>query len=297
MNIRMGGRPAFLGLLTISGLFACQTVSRQAPPELKDAEKSIEQAKRADVEDYMPSAMEAAERKLDKSASLLHDAADFKDDGGGDRAEAAREEAIKLAAEAKAIADGAVRILADMRSYNTRSSGYLNANDKNSRVGELEDEIEKLRTENTELEAKYTQLSSDSKTFAERPAPEPKKDIPSDFSAGKTVAYFASGSTILQAKFRRDIKELATLMKSNDDLQLTLEGFADPRGSAELNKQLAEKRLNVVAEELKANGVSEDKMKLVTVGATADPSAARGARPGELQLDRKVTATVTSAVH
>lgn len=294
MIMRMSEFRVLLGILSFSALCACQTISRQAPPELKDAEKSISAARKADVEDYMPSAMEAAERKLSKSIALLNDAADFREEGGSKRATIAREESIKLAKEAKAIADGATHIVADMRAYDRRSDAYLSANAKNERVNNLEDEIDHLKKENTELEAKYGQLSSDSKTFAERPS---QMVVPSEFTSGKPIAYFATGSTILEARFRPDIQELAALMKGNSELQLTLEGFADPRGSVTLNKRLAEKRLHAVADELAANGVNKEKIKLVTVGATADRAAAAGARSGELQLDRKVMAKVSTPVH
>jgi peptidoglycan-associated lipoprotein len=48
--------------------------------------------------------------------------------------------------------------------------------------------------------------------------------------------------------------------------KVTLEGHADERGTREYNLSLGERRAKSVAEVLKANGISADRIKLVSFG-------------------------------
>ncbi len=245
-------------MLPMLGLLACQTVSDQAPVEIKSAKTALDAAKSVDVEDYMPSAMEAAERKFAASLKMLDESASYQADGNVEQARDKQEGAIKLANEAKEIADGSVTLVKDMRAYDSNSGEYLSMVERTTHVATLEKE----------------------------------SATPTDFRIGKPIAFFATGSTTLNARYRPEIQQLAELLKKNENLEVTLEGFADPRGSATLNQRLSAARLRTVAEELKAHGIDENRIKTVAVGATADPSSASGISSGELQLDRKVTATI-----
>lgn len=289
---------AALLALPAFGLIACQTVSDQAPLELKAAEEAIDAAETVDVEDYMPSAMEAAQRKFDASLALLDESADYQDDGNESQAKGTREEAIKLANEAKFIADGSVKLVKDMRSYDANSGEYLSLAERSNRVAALEQEIATLKGKYGEAKGQASELANRNEALATENADLSKRPteaaIPADFRVGKPIAFFATGSTVVAARYRPEIQQLAELLKSNKNLAVTLEGYADPRGSAELNQRLAEERLNGVAEQIKAQGVEAERIKTVTVGATADRSAARGASKGDLQLDRKVTATISA---
>ncbi len=268
----------FSALLALPLFVGCATVSDQAPAELKAAEKSLDAAKAHDVEDLMPRAMESAQRKFDLAV-----------DKSGP-------EAITLANESKQISDSAVTLVNDMRSMDANSGSYVSASARGARTAELEAALTAEKARTGELEAKLGQLTTENTNLANKPAVQ-VESIPADFRVGKAMAYFGSGSTVLAAKYRPEIRELGQLLKANKDLEVTLEGFADPRGSAALNQRLAEARLQAVAKELKAQGVEDSRVKLVTVGATADSQAAKGARQGELQLDRKVTATITAVGH
>jgi outer membrane protein OmpA-like peptidoglycan-associated protein len=264
----------------------CQTISDQSPVEVKEAAKSVKAAEKADVEDYMPSAMESARRKLNKSVSLLEDADRYAKDNHTDQARSTQQEAINTANQAKAIADGAVKLVGDLHSYDANSGQYLAMSERQGRATQLQAEVSDLRQRNAELEQRLT-------TAANQP---PTEQIPADFRVRKPIAFFATGSATVEARYRDDIADLANMLKSNDDLEVRLEGFADPRGSAEKNKQLAEERIAAVAEVLKEAGVPEDRIQMVPIGATADASSAVADR-GRLQLDRKVTATITAEAH
>jgi outer membrane protein OmpA-like peptidoglycan-associated protein len=272
---------AWLALPALLG--GCATVSEQAPEEVKAAQASLKKAKSVDVEDYMPSALEAAQRKFDKSVSLL----------GND---GKRDEAISLANQSKAISDNAIQIVSDMHAFDRNSGEYISAADRRAKAAELEQQLAAANARVNELEGKYNAAEAQNKELANRPA-KVEETIPSDFRVGKPVAYFSTGSTTLAARYRSDVHDLARFLGENKELEVTLEGFADPRGSASLNKSLAERRVQAVADELKAQGVPADRIKQVTVGATDDRSTARNNSAGQLQLDRKVNATVTKIAH
>lgn len=272
-------------------IVSCTTVGDNAPGELKDAEKSIEQAKAADVEDYMPSAMMAAQQKFDEAVDLSKEAAADSSEGHSADANARQSHAISLANQAKAIADGGVAIVNDMKAFNDQASPYLSVEERETRAAAALAENDRLKQQNKELNDRFSALTAENQRLLAKPAEEV---IPAGFKVGKPVAFFASGSTVVGEKYRADIAELANMLKKNDTLSVTLEGFADPRGNAKKNEELSQKRLDAVANLLRQQGVAESKLKLVNVGPTS--GTASGNR-GELQLDRKVTATITSTAH
>jgi outer membrane protein OmpA-like peptidoglycan-associated protein len=280
--------PAMLSLAFVG----CQTVDEQAPIELQQAEQAIEDAEDANVDDLMPSAYEAAERKFARSAELLEESSDYQSDNETDQAKGTREEAIKMAVEAKTIADNGRLIAEEMGTFNANSGEYVALKTRADRATALQGEVDAMKAQYAQLEGDYEGAVRDNEDLANRP---PESEIPADFRVRKPMAFFASGSTSLKAEYRDDIAQLATMLNKNPDLQVKLEGFADPRGSAELNKSLAEKRLQVVADELKTHGVKPAQVQTVTVGETAENTS--GADSGALQLDRKVTATVSVIAH
>src|SRR5690606_12177092 len=69
---------------------------------------------------------------------------------------------------------------------------------------------------------------------------------------------------------------------------ITIEGFTDPAGPPEYNKQLAERRAQAVAKELVSRGIPESQIRTVGYGEERPvvPNAA-GAQPGA-ELNRRV---------
>ncbi len=275
----------YLGVLQVAALallIGCHSVGDHAPVEVKQAEKAVKAAREANMEDYMPSAMEAANRKLDQSVSFLEESTDYTKKGISTQAQGAQAEAIRVANEAKLIAETGNKLIKDMKAFDTNSAQYITSNERTA-------QSDAYQAQMSTLENKLSDANTENQKLANQPT---EQSIPADFRIGKPVAYFTTGSTIVSAKYRDEIEELATLIKKNEELQVKLEGFADPRGSASLNKKLADQRLAAVAEVLKQNGVEAERIKLVSVGATADSSTVTGQQSGALQLDRKVTATM-----
>lgn len=268
-------------------LFACQTVGDQAPPEVRDAHKALNDSKAQSVQHIMPSAYEAARRKFNRSLDLLGSAAKYQEAGDDAQAAQSRELALQEAKASKAISQGAMKIMQEIRAFDKNSSAYLSAADRATKFDEIQAENSKLKTENRLLNEQYAaqiKAKSQPQTTLE------VSKIPDSFKVAKAVAFFASGKTRLDAKFRPDVQELASLLKENSSFEVKLEGFADPRGSDNLNNQLAQQRIDSVRQELVAQGVDPQRIKTHVFGKVSE--SAKGISPDALQLDRKVTATV-----
>lgn len=267
---------------------ACQTVPDEAPAELHSAGKSLDRAQEADIDNTMPAAMELAERKFEQSLDLFEDAADYREDGNLAQAEATQQQAVNMALQAQKIADMGVSIKNDADKFDANLAEYVPMIARNEQFARMEGELEQLRQQNAQLQA-------DNENMVAQMAPEPEAVIPEDFQMAKPIAYFGTGSTTVQARYRSDIKDVAEALKTNPELYITLEGYADPRGSAELNQRLAEERANAVAQMIEQSGVEEDRIKVEVVGATADE--ATGQQASDLQLDRKVVVKFQATAH
>lgn len=79
-----------------------------------------------------------------------------------------------------------------------------------------------------------------------------------------SVVYFDFDRDDIKPEFMSVIKAQAANLGSSK--KVTLEGHADERGSREYNLSLGERRAKSVAEVLKANGISADRIKLVSFG-------------------------------
>ncbi len=80
-----------------------------------------------------------------------------------------------------------------------------------------------------------------------------------------SVVYFDFDRDDIKAEYLSVIKAQAANLAGNAK-KVTLEGHADERGSREYNLSLGERRAKSVAEVLKANGVTADRIKLVSFG-------------------------------
>jgi outer membrane protein OmpA-like peptidoglycan-associated protein len=274
------------GSLSVS----CQTVSDQAPGEIQEAQKSVRNAKSENLNNFMPRASELSDRKLARSLELLEDSSDYRKEGQTAQADATQKQAIALANEARTIADMGMGLQRDAEKFDENLTEYVPMIQRAELTAGLQGEVSELKRQNQELTTKNAELTAGANT-------EPVIDerLPEDFRMGKAVAYFSSGSTRLDAKYRQDAQEIADILKNNPELYLTLEGYADPRGSLELNRNLAEKRVQSVVEFLKQSGVADDRIKVEVVGATAETRGGRDA--AALQLDRKVVAKFQTTAH
>ena len=88
--------------------------------------------------------------------------------------------------------------------------------------------------------------------------------------------YFSLDSSRLSKDALAVIDENAALLEAHADLDIAIEGHADPRGSSAYNLALSERRAKAVVAALKERGVAEDRITFVAKGETERASTDRG---------------------
>ena len=102
-------------------------------------------------------------------------------------------------------------------------------------------------------------------------------DIDGDVYTGKeTVEYLASGvpdrvffatnKSSLTTAARETLRKQATYLRKNKNLNVTIEGHADERGTREYNLALGERRANAAKDYLMTYGISSDRISVLSYG-------------------------------
>ena len=102
-------------------------------------------------------------------------------------------------------------------------------------------------------------------------------DIDGDVYTGKeTVKYLASGvpdriffatnKSSLTTASRATLRKQATYLRKNKDLNVTIEGHADERGTREYNLALGERRANAARDYLMTYGISAKRINVISYG-------------------------------
>jgi len=97
---------------------------------------------------------------------------------------------------------------------------------------------------------------------------------------------FRTGQSELPAELDRRLNELATVLASNPQLRVHLDGHADPRGDDDYNRSLSDARIQAVKNALVAGGVDASR-----IDATAHGESDSLAKDGDLDayaLERRV---------
>ena len=82
----------------------------------------------------------------------------------------------------------------------------------------------------------------------------------------RSTIYFVYNSSEVQPDFITVINAHAQYLVAHPNQKLTMEGHADERGSPEYNVALGDQRAKAVAELMKARGVSDGQLTLVSYG-------------------------------
>lgn len=85
-------------------------------------------------------------------------------------------------------------------------------------------------------------------------------------SQAESTVYFDYDSYVVNAKYRPVITQNAAFLSANAQRQVTIEGYTDPRGSAEYNIALGEKRAMAVRDALILQGVNSAQISIVSYG-------------------------------
>lgn len=103
---------------------------------------------------------------------------------------------------------------------------------------------------------------------------------------------FRSNSAAVPGKDEDGLEALALLLSAVPELEVRLDGYADPRGSAELNQALSEARAKAVRERLVQAGVDPARIHVQGHGAAAPDTAT--ADPDSWALQRRVNIRLES---
>ena len=102
-------------------------------------------------------------------------------------------------------------------------------------------------------------------------------DIEGDVYTGKeTVEYLATGvpdrvffatnKSSLTSASRDTLRKQATFLRKNKNLNVTIEGHADERGTREYNLALGERRANAAKDYLMTYGISGNRISVISYG-------------------------------
>lgn len=78
---------------------------------------------------------------------------------------------------------------------------------------------------------------------------------------------FRTGASELSDTGKTRLKLLADFIEQQQDLMIRLDGYADPRGDADYNRQLSAQRVKAVAEQLLQAGLSAERISQFSHGA------------------------------
>jgi cytochrome c oxidase subunit II len=106
---------------------------------------------------------------------------------------------------------------------------------------------------------------------------------PAEQAAGLPASiYFETGKDTLPADANNAVQAAAAYAKAHPDAKLSLSGFTDATGGADLNADLAKRRAQAVRDALKAAGVSEDRIVLKKPESVTGGTDAKEARRVEI---------------
>lgn len=107
----------------------------------------------------------------------------------------------------------------------------------------------------------------------------------------KSDILFDTGKAELKSEAKKNITEMAGIMKKYPENVLTIKGFTDSTGSQKTNDELSQKRAEAVRKELVASGMAESVVTAKGMGP-ADPIADNKTADGRKQ-NRRVEIEVT----
>ena len=78
--------------------------------------------------------------------------------------------------------------------------------------------------------------------------------------------FFATNKTSLTTASRETLRKQATFLRKNKNLNVTIEGHADERGTREYNLALGERRANAAKDYLMTYGISGKRISVISYG-------------------------------
>ena len=78
--------------------------------------------------------------------------------------------------------------------------------------------------------------------------------------------FFATNKSSLTTKSRETLRKQATYLRKNKNLNVTIEGHADERGTREYNLAIGERRANAAKDYLMTYGISGKRISIISYG-------------------------------
>ena len=78
--------------------------------------------------------------------------------------------------------------------------------------------------------------------------------------------FFATNKSSLTTKSRETLRKQASYLRKNKNLNITIEGHADERGTREYNLALGERRANAARDYLMTYGISGKRISVISYG-------------------------------
>ena len=78
--------------------------------------------------------------------------------------------------------------------------------------------------------------------------------------------FFATNKSSLTTAARETLRKQSTFLRKNKNLNVTIEGHADERGTREYNLALGERRANAAKDYLMTYGISSDRITVLSYG-------------------------------
>ncbi|MCX7514633.1 OmpA family protein [Frateuria hangzhouensis] len=111
-----------------------------------------------------------------------------------------------------------------------------------------------------------------------------------------TAAHFAFNDATLRDQDKPLLDDFAKVISQHyPDAVITVEGFADPAGSASYNRRLGERRAEAVRDYLTQNGLSGEHLRAVSYGEASNRQVERGQTREAGASNRRVTLVVDFA--
>jgi outer membrane protein OmpA-like peptidoglycan-associated protein len=270
-------------LVILSG---CQSLPKDAPPDMVDAQIALEEAESKDVYEIFPKSIQEAEQRFERSRELLRESEEKSENKQTALAANLRQGAIDEAKKSLKLTKSALDAHDKVTTWNGDMSQFDQMVDQAGEAPTLRGELESLKTENSSLSASKKRLELEAERLRE--TVKVVRAIPADFRVAAPVAYFDTSSTDLEPRHKDDLEQLAELMSEHKELSVQLSGYADARGKKSYNQKLSTDRAQVVKKALVERGINEG--RIMTLGLGENSAEAKNLRAAGMQLDRKVVA-------
>jgi outer membrane protein OmpA-like peptidoglycan-associated protein len=262
---------------------ACMSVPDEAPQEFHQAKAAMERADERDVDDYLPATLDKAEVQFEEAVALWKKSKDT-DVKKEERADLLKS-ATEKAASVTATTEQAIKLQDQVKAWDNNIESYTQM------IQERQDAMAQLK----QLQDQNRDMAIASASAQNQPQQQQTAAASPDVTLRGPVAYFGPGSTDVDPRYESNINSLARTLTADPSAKVTLSGFADPRGNKELNDRLARERAEAVAAILRDKGVSSDQIVVKAWPGAGSKTAGKGRSQGQLQLDRRVEAYITTA--